>query len=122
MAIAFLLDENVPARVWRAIQRHNVSGEFPIDVVRIGEPADLSLSADDPAVLLWTEREGHILVTENRSTMPVHLTAHLQAGHRSPGVFLIRRGIGVPDLLEFLVLVAYASKPEEWQDRIEYVP
>lgn len=122
MALAFLLDENVPGRVRRAIQRHNTSGDYPLDVVRVGEPADLPLSADDPAVLLWTEREGRILVTEDKRTMPVHLAAHLQAGHNSPGVFLIRPGSSIPLLVEFLALVAHASKPEEWRDRIEYVP
>jgi hypothetical protein len=54
--------------------------------------------------------------------MPVHLDRHLKAGHHVPGILMIRPGASVPALVEFLVLVAYASRAEEWQDRIEYIP
>jgi len=122
MDIRFLLDENLPARVYWAIVRHNEAGGDPIDAVRVGVPDDLPLSADDPAILTWAERENRILITEDKSTMPGHLKAHLDAGHHSPGVFLVRPGAGIPALLEFLALVTHASQPAEWQDRIQYVP
>lgn len=122
MPLAFLLDENVPGRVWRAIARHNVRSEDVLDVCRIGELADLPLGADDTTILEWAEREQRILVTEEKKTMPGHLAKHLQAGHHSPGVFLLHPGLGLPELVEFLVLAAYASEPDDWWDRIEFVP
>ncbi len=122
MALAFLLDENLPRRVLRTIQRHNERGADPLDVLVVGGPGDLPLSSDDATILLWAERERRILLTEDKHTMPRHLASHLQAGHHSPGVFLIRPGTSSAALLEFVVLAAHASDPQEWGDRIEFVP
>ena len=122
MPLAFLLDENLPGRLFRAIQRHNLRGGDPIDAVRVGFPPDLPLSSDDPTVLRWAESEDRIVVSEDKNTMPGHLGKHLAAGHHSPGVFLIRPGASVRTIVEFLVLVAHASEPHEWRDRVEYIP
>jgi hypothetical protein len=40
-------------------------------------------------------------------------------GHRFD--FALRRGAQISRVVSFLMLAAYASKPEEWADRIEYV-
>jgi hypothetical protein len=40
-----------------------------------------------PEVLLWCEEYGFVLVTNNRSSMPVHLEEHLAQGHRIPEFF-----------------------------------
>jgi len=122
VAHAFLFDENIPSRLFRAVQRHNGRGQDPLDVVRVGEPDDLPLSSDDRTILAWAEREGRILVSEDKATMPAHLDSHLKAGYRSPGVFLVRPGATIPKLIEFLVLVGYASEGEEWENRVEFVP
>ena len=122
MPIRFVLDEHLRGPLWRAIQRHNARGEDPLDVVRVGEPPDLPLGADDPAVLAWAEREHRILVTCDKNTIPTHLAAHLAGGHRSPGVFMLRPMWSVRAVVELLVLVAYASEEHEWQDRVVYVP
>jgi hypothetical protein len=122
MPLRFLVDENVPGRIHRAIQRHNHSGKDLLDVVRVGEPDDLPISTDDSAILVWAENASRILITEDKSTMLGHLQQHLARGRSSPGVFLIRPGTTVPSLIEFLVLVAWVSDPTEWADRIEFVP
>ena len=122
MPLRFVLDENLPARIQHALERHNLSSESPVDFVCVGDPANLPLGSDDRTILLWCEREERILLTEDKSTMPAHLAAHLEAGHGSPGIFSIRPGTSASALIEFLVLAAHASEPEEWQDRIEYVP
>jgi hypothetical protein len=122
MPLTFLLDENLPSRMWRAIQRHNEDNVDILDVVCVGQPDDLPFSTEDPAILLWIERQGRIQITEDKSTMPAHLATHLDHGHHCPGVFMVRSGTRVPELLEFLVLVAYASQSVECRDRIEYIP
>ena len=122
MALAFLLDENIPRRLWRAIQRHNARGENSLDVVRVGEPDELPLSSDDTTILAWATRAERILVTEDKHSIPGHLQEHLREGGHSPGVFLVRTGATILPLIEFLVLVAHASEAREWRDRIEYVP
>ena len=71
----------MPSGAW-SYDRHNVSSEYPVDLVCVGDPPDLPLGSDDRTILLWSEREERIL-TEDKSTMPAHLAAHLDAGHRS---------------------------------------
>lgn len=122
MSLRLLLDENIPARLRHAIDRHNLSGEYLLDAVHVGDFEDLPLGSDDSAILRWAEREDRILVTEDKKTMPVHLAAHLEAGRHTPGIFLVRRSTSVPVTVEFLTLASYESGPEEWRDRIEYIP
>jgi hypothetical protein len=54
--------------------------------------------------------------------MPTHLEAHLDGGNYCPGVFMVRPGTRIPELVEFLVLAAHASKAAERADRIQYIP
>jgi hypothetical protein len=122
MALSFVLDENLRGRLWRAIQHHNLHGVDWIDAVRVGDPSDLPLGSDDPSILLWAEREGRVLVSFDRSTMPDYLKDHLAAGHSSPGVFLIQRGCRIPDLVAFLAFAAYAGDEAQWVDQITYIP
>jgi hypothetical protein len=119
--LAFLFDEHLRGPLWHAVQAHNLVGSNPLDVVRVGDPPDLPLGVDDPGVLLWTEREGRILVSNDHSTLPDHLQTHLDAGHHCPGIFLLRRGTSVSRILTYLELAAYASEPSEWENRIEYL-
>ncbi len=122
MPLRFLLDENQRGLLWRAVQRHNQQSAEPLDVTRVGDSPDLPLGAADPEILLWAEREDRILVTFDKSTTANHLANHLRAGHHSPGIFMLRRGCQVADVVAHLALVVQASEAWEWQDRIEFVP
>src|SRR5438876_8684909 len=108
MPLSFVLDEQLRGPLWNAILRHNARGSYPLDVVRVGDEPLLPLSALDPEVLLWAEQHGRILITEDKRTMPGHLTAHLAAGRHSPGILLVSLGCTVPRALSFLVAAAYA--------------
>ena len=121
MSLQFLFDENINAKLSQAVTRHNLHGELPLNIIRVGEPADLPLSSTDGEILTWSEREQRILVTNDKHTIPKHLADHLQHGRHIPGVFIIRRGARVVTLCEYLVAVAYASEPQEWSDRIIYI-
>ena len=122
MALRFVLDENQRGLLWRAIVRHNQRGAYLVDVVRVGDPPDLPLGASDPDVLSWCEREDRILVSLDKATLSGHLAAHLQAGRHSPGIFMLRRGSRLPQVVTHLALAAYASEAWEWSDRIEFIP
>ena len=122
MPLAFLGDENLPGRFTRAIQRHNACGLLPLDYVRVGEADDLPLGSADPAILLWIEQHEHILLTLDEHTMPAHLAQHLKGGRHVPGIFMIQPTAKMADVLEFLVLAAYASDASEWRDQIRYIP
>lgn len=119
----YLLDENLRGGgLWQAIQQHNGRGVDVLDVVRVGDLPDLPLGLADPDVLSWAEANGRVFVSLDRRTLPGHLATYLRAGRHSPGIFLIRAGSMLADLLNTLVLAAYAGNPVEYQDRIEYLP
>ncbi len=122
MPLAFLFDENQRGLLWRAALRHNRKSTDHLDIVRVGDPTDLPRGTRDPEILAWAENANRILVTFDKATMAAHLAAHLQTGRHSPGIFMLRRGCSLPQVVAHLVLAAYASEPWEWQDRIEYVP
>ena len=122
MPLAFTLDEHLTGPLWSAIQRHNHSGGPFIDAVRVGDPPDLPGGSKDPDILRWCEREGRLLLTFDRNTMPRHLADHLQAGHHSPGVVILLEGYGLPDLINALELTAYAGFPDDYRDQIRYLP
>jgi Domain of unknown function (DUF5615) len=122
MPLRFVLDENQRGLLWRAVVRHNQIGVSPLDVVRVGDLPDLPLGSTDPQILLWCERENRILVSFDKTTMASHLASHLQAGRHSQGVFMLRRGSRLSQVVVHLTLVAYASDAWEWQDRIEFIP
>jgi hypothetical protein len=117
-----VLDENQRGPLWRAIVRHNQTAIDPIDALRVGDSDDLPLHASDPDILVWCEREDRILVTFDKATLAKHLANHLQAGRHCPGIFTLRRGTRLPQIVEHLVLAGHASEAWEWADRIEFIP
>ena len=122
MSLRYVLDEHLRGPLWRAIPWPTRSGVYCLDVVRVGDPADLPLSIDDRALLAWAEREERILVTQDRDTMANHLADHLASGRRSPGIFMIRAQVTLPQIVTFLRDAAYASEPVEWENRIDFIP
>jgi hypothetical protein len=123
MPLSYVLDEHLRrGALWRAIQRHNAAGIFPINVTQVGDPPGLPLGSTDPHILLWAEQEGRIIVSLDRNTMPGFLTAHLHAGHHCAGLFLILPQATIPQILDYLVVAAYAADPVVLQDHYEFIP
>ncbi len=122
MPIQYLLDEHLRGPLWRAIQRHNDRGDDRLEAVRVGDTSSPTLGTPDPQLLLWIEHNRRILVSEDQRTLPSYLERHLRAGHHCPGLFMIRKGSTVREVLEFLVLAACCSQEGEWQDRIIFIP
>jgi Domain of unknown function (DUF5615) len=114
----FLLDEHVN----RAIQRQLRRLDPQIEVVSIGDRDAPPSGTSDPDILGWLEENGYILVTENRSTIPVHLSDHFAAGRHTPGIFWIRPRVGIGAIIEELHLIWLASSAEEYRDRVLFIP
>ena len=125
MALQYLLDEHLLGPLWSAIQRFNlgtVGHTEPLEVLRVGDVDGPPLGTNDSDILIWAERAERVLVTLDEHTLPQHLANHLQSGRHSPGVFTIRPGQRLPEIVEFLALAAVVSEPSEWADRITYIP
>jgi hypothetical protein len=79
--LRYVFDEHLRGALWQTVQAHNRSDpSYPLDVIRVGDPADLPLGTEDPLLLQWAERENRILVTADASSMPAHLADHLASG------------------------------------------
>jgi hypothetical protein len=123
MPIAFVLDEHLRGKpIWHAICHHNSAGGLLIDTTRVGEPADLPLGSTDPEILLWAERAGRIILTEDAKTFTSGLAQHLRAGRTTPGLFLILPGATVAAVLSWLELTVADDRPDTWRDQVTYIP
>jgi predicted nuclease of predicted toxin-antitoxin system len=114
----FLLDEHVD----RAIQRQLRRTAPQIEVLAIGDPEAPAPGASDPDLLIWLEANEYILVTEDRSTIPNHLAAHLTAGHQNPGILWIRPEVSLGAVIRELYLIWLASTAEEYQGQTLFIP
>jgi hypothetical protein len=71
--------------------------------------------------LQWIEQNDYLLVTANRTSMPIHLRDHLAAGHHVPGILILPRQWNLGRVLDELQLIWAASFPDEYCDRIVYL-
>src|SRR5947207_1664151 len=117
--LRFVIDEHMRGRLLHAIQTHNTQSNFPVDATQVGDPPDLPRGTPDPDILTWAERNDRLVVTWDQSTMPVSFLAHTAAGRHSPGVVILRTKT-LSAAVTALEMIAYASLPREWQDRIDY--
>ena len=110
----FLLDEHLK----RAIQE-----QLPDMHVRlIGDEGVPPLASPDPDILTWIERNNYILITNNRTTMPRHLTEHLQAGGHVPGILCFPQRTSIGTYIKELRSVWESFRTEQYQDVIQYLP
>jgi hypothetical protein len=117
-----LLDEHLRGILSDAIWDHNAKpGADPIIFTRVGDPPDLPLGSLDPAILRWAEREGYMVVSCDRKTMVSHFQDHLAAGGHLPGLLLLPGRFSLPEAVEYLDLIAYASDPSEWYDCCKFI-
>ena len=93
-----------------------------MDVICVGDKNAPSYGMPDADILDWIEQTGHIIVSRNRRTMPIHLREHLAQGKHIPGMLLLKKQISIRELIEELLLIWHASEPEEYQDHIRYLP
>ena len=114
--VRYLLDENLPRRLKNQLIFHEPS----MEVVLVGENQAPPLGTPDPDIRL--EESNFILVSRNRSTMPMHLKEHIAKKRHVPGILIIRKGILMGKLIEDLLLIWGASEPEEYRDQIVYLP
>ena len=114
----FLLDEHINRAIQRQLRRHDST----IEVLAIGDPGAPEAGTLDPPLLDWIEKNGCILVTENRNTMPKHLADHFVAGKHAPGVLCVRPGVGIGRIVEELYLIWMVSTADEFKDRTLFIP
>src|SRR5437899_2388419 len=123
MPLKFILDEHLRGSLYSAVLQHNHRRlGLPLDVVRVGDMAELPLGSLDETVLRWAEVEDRIVVTLDQASMPTELQKHLQAGEHSPGVLILKSNRPRREIVEYLELVAHACQKEEFWNAVRYGP
>ena len=116
MTVRFLADEDLDSDIISGL----LSREPAIDILDI-KTAGLR-GSKDPVLLELAAEQDRILITHDRRTMTRYFQAHLTAGQSSPGIFIVPQRGAIGGIIESLLLVWTASKPEEWRNRIVYLP
>ncbi len=115
MKIRFLADADLKFQVVVAVKH----GEPAIDFQSANEAGLKGLK--DPQVLSYAAREGRILVTHDRSTMPDYFFSFIK-NRRSPGLIIVSQQLAISAAANDLILMWAASEPEEWTNQITFLP
>ncbi len=75
----------------------------------------------DPEVLAFAAREGRVLVSHDRSSMPRHF-ANFIVNQTSSGVILVSQDFPKQQAIEELLLIWEASEAEEYVNRLVSIP
>lgn len=118
MKIRFLIDENLSPRLKTTILRLNPS----IDILRVGDINTPHLGTLDPDILNYLELSQRMLVTDNRASMPDHLSAYWSSGKQTWGLLWVRPNTPLRELAQTLLLIWEASEAEEWINRLDWIP
>lgn len=119
--LRLLLDENLRAEsFWNAIQA--AVAIAPIDIVRVGDENGPARGIDDGSLLDWAAAERRILVSFDKRTLPEHLRDTLDAGGHSPGIVFLSPRLTLPEMVEYLQLIATSPSADEWADTYRFIP
>src|SRR5436305_6772834 len=78
--------------------------------------------ATDPELLTWAAREGRVIVTHDRTTMPTHATDLIAEGKNIAGLFVVLRILPLHQVIEDLEMMIACSEKDEWVNVIRYLP
>ncbi|MDQ2809307.1 MAG: DUF5615 family PIN-like protein [Chloroflexota bacterium] len=110
------MDENIDLALVRGLRSRNPN----LDIVRVQEVR--LRTAADPVILAWAADTDRIVVTYDVRTMPSHAYTRVAAGQRMPGVIGIPKTLPFGDIITQLLLIAGASRAEEWNNTVRYLP
>ena len=114
----FLIDENISPQYRTQLLYHEPS----LTVLAVGDEGAPPKSTPDPEILVWCEQNQFNLITNNRESMPQHLSDHIAAGHHVLGIFTINLEVPMGKIIDELLLIAGASDEDEYIDQIKYLP
>lgn len=78
--------------------------------------------ATDPELLAWAARQKRVMITHDRTTMPVHVTTLLREGEEIAGLIIVPRRLSLHQVLDDLELIIACSECDEWKNSMQYLP
>jgi hypothetical protein len=114
--LRFLLDQDFDHDILRGLIRR-ISRLDAVTTFEIGMN-----EATDPQLLIWAAREGRIIVTHDRKTMPRHAVRLMRGGKDFTGLIVVPRTLPLRQAIEDLELILTCSTNDEWVNVIRYLP
>ena len=112
----FAADENFDGKILKKLRLL-----FPdLDFVRVQDTE--MYQQPDPAVLEWAALENRIILTHDVQTLVGDAYARVEQGLPMAGVILVPETLAIGNALEDLELLIGASEPEEFSDRVMFIP
>lgn len=112
----FLADEDLRRASFDGVRR-----KLPnLDIIRVQDAGLRSFR--DEQVLQYAATEGRIVLSQDVSTMKVHAERRIFSGKPMPGIVLIPDHLPIGRAIDDIVLIATASRENEWVGRIQYLP
>ena len=115
MKIRFQADYDLRGAIIEGLLLRQPSIDF-----QTGHAAGLE-GQDDPFVLALAAREGRMLVSHDRRTMPFHF-ADFISNNDSPGVVIVPQSLPIGLAIEELLILWETSEAEEWINQIGSIP
>lgn len=115
MSIRFQADADFNQIIVSAIARRHQEIDF-----RTATAAGLA-RLNDPEVLALAARDGRVLVTHDHRTMPRYFGDFIGTSP-SPGLIVVPQILTIRDAADALILIWAVTKPEEWVNRVAYLP
>jgi hypothetical protein len=114
--VKFLTDENFEGAIFRGLLRRKPD----LDIVRV---QDVGLAeVEDPIILDWADREGRILLTHDRKTMPGFAYQRMAEGETIAGLIIMKPTIPVGAAIEDILLIEASSTENEWVNMVQDLP
>jgi len=73
-------------------------------------------------VLQWAASNDRVLLTHDVRTMTRFAFDRVAAGLAMPGVFEVRRGSAMAEVIDDIILIATCSEEGEWEGQVRYLP
>lgn len=115
MKVRFQADNDLDQRIVTATLRLDPTIDF-----RTAPAAGLH-GVPDEQVLAYAAREGRVLVSHDRKTMPEHF-ARFIAGTNSPGLVIVSTKLSIRRASEWLYLLWVASDAREYVNSVYSLP
>jgi len=115
MKVRFQADADFNQNIVRAVRRRDPAIDF-----QTAHEARLH-GVDDAMVLARAAEEGRLLVSHDYRTMPHHFARFLST-QTSAGLLIVPQHLTLAVVVEDLLLIWGASSPEEWVNRVCYLP
>lgn len=80
------------------------------------------MNADDSTILEWAANENRILLTHDVATITLYAYDRVNRGLAMPGVVEVIATAPIGQIIQDLELLILCSKPEEYENRIIFIP